>query len=177
LTLHIRLLQKGDIEEIAAAFHALGWNKPASQYERYLAEQEAGQRTVFVAFVDNIFAGYITINWHSDYPPFRAENIPEIQDFNVLPPFRRQGIGSRLMDEAEQKVAERSAIVGIGVGLYADYGTAQRMYARRGYIPDGRGIVCGGRIIQPGEQVTVDDDLTLQFTKQLKPKLYLLYRE
>jgi len=44
------------------------------------------------------------------------------------------------MDQAEQIIAERSDIVGIGVGLYADYGTAQRMYARRGYVPDGHGL-------------------------------------
>ncbi len=40
-----------------------------------------------------------------------------------------------LMDAAEARAAERSAIVGLGVGLYADYGSAQRMYARRGYLP------------------------------------------
>jgi len=169
LTLHIRLLQAQDILPIAAAFQALGWNKPAAQYERYLAEQEAGARTVFVALVDNGFAGYVTINWQPEYPPFRAENIPEIQDFNVLPHFRRRGIGSRLMDEAEAIVVERFSVVGIGVGMYADYGTAQRMYVKRGYIPDGRGLFYQDHFIQPGEPVKVDDDLTLQFTKRLRP--------
>jgi hypothetical protein len=38
-------------------------------------------------------------------------------------------------------VAERSDVVGLGVGLYPDYGTAQRMYVRRGYLPDGRGVI------------------------------------
>ena len=96
MTFDIRLLIASDIQPIAAAFAALGWDKPTSLYELYLAEQAAGERTVFVALLDSQFAGYVTIKWQSDYPPFRAENIPEIADFNVLPIFRRQGIGSRL---------------------------------------------------------------------------------
>jgi GNAT superfamily N-acetyltransferase len=168
LALHIRLLQAQDIQPIAAAFQTLGWDKPAAMYKRYLNEQEAGERTVFVAFLDDVFAGYATINWQSHYPPFRAQNIPEIQDFNVLPPFRRQGIGNSLMDEAEKTVAQRFPVVGIGVGLYADYGSAQRMYVQRGYIPDGRGLFYQDHFAQPGEAVKVDDDLTLQLTKRLK---------
>ena len=168
MNLHISLLEAQDIPEIAAAFAALGWNKPASQYERYFAEQESGQRTVFVAFLDNAFAGYVTVQWQSHYPPFLDANVPEIVDFNVLPNFRRQGIGNRLMDEAEQAVAKRSPVVGIGVGMYADYGSAQRMYVKRGYIPDGRGLYSQGHWVQGGEQVIVDDDLTLCFTKQLR---------
>lgn len=165
MALHIRLLQQSDIQPIAAAFEALGWNKPASQYERYLAEQQAGERVVFVAFLDDVFAGYVTVNWLSDYPPFRLEHIPEIQDFNVLPQFRQQGIGNTLMDEAERKSAERSRIVGLGVGLFVDYGAAQRIYARRGYIPDGRGMFFQGRFVQYGESVIADDDLAIYMTK------------
>jgi GNAT superfamily N-acetyltransferase len=168
MAVSIRLLQAQDIAQIAAAFAMLGWNKPAAQYERYLAEQLSGERTIFVALVDAVFAGYVTIVWLSSYPPFRADNIPEIVDFNVLPHYRRQGIGSRLMDEAEQTVAQRSPAVGIGVGLYADYGTAQRMYVKRGYVPDGRGLLYHGHFVQPGEQVVVDDDLILCFTKKLR---------
>jgi hypothetical protein len=72
------------------------------------------------------------------------------------------------MRKAEATVAERFLVVGIGVGLFADYGSAQRMYAKRGYIPDGRGLFNGKRFLQYGEQVIVNDDLTLQFTKQLR---------
>jgi GNAT superfamily N-acetyltransferase len=165
---HIRLLEKRDVEPIAAAFAALGWHKPAAQYERYLAEQDAGQRTVFVGWLDEVFVGYVTVYWLPSYPPFREANIPEIQDFNVLPQFRRRGYGSRLMDAAEQKAAETSTTVGIGVGMYADYGAAQRMYVRRGYIPDGLGLYFNDHFVQYGEQVWIGDGLTLQFTKRLR---------
>jgi len=169
MSAYIRPLEAGDIQPIATAFAALGWNKPASQYARYLAEQESGLRTVFVAFVNEAFAGYVTVLWESGYPPFREGNIPEVADFNVLPELRRQGIGGRLMDTAEAKVAERFPVVGIGVGLFADYGAAQRMYVKRGYIPDGRGIFTQGHFVQYGESVVIDDEPALYFTKHLKP--------
>ena len=166
--LTIQPLEAADIPGIAAAFAAFGWSKPASQYARYLAEQERGEREVIVAFLDNAFAGYLTVVWRSGYAPFRAAAIPEIVDFNVLPHLRRQGIGSRLMDRAEQRIAARSPVAGIGVGLDHAYGAAQRLYVKRGCIPDGRGLVWHGQPAPPGGAVTVDDGLALYFTKTLQ---------
>lgn len=166
-TLSIQPLKAEDIQTIAAAFATLGWDKPATQYEGYLEEQRLGERVALVAWQGDEFVGYVTIVWASGYAPFRDAAIPEISDFNVLPHARRQGIGSRLMDEAERRIAERSPVVGIGVGLYADYGSAQRMYVKRGYIPDGRGITTYQRRVIPGDSVVVDDDLVLWFTKTL----------
>ncbi|MGY4768044.1 GNAT family N-acetyltransferase [Kribbella sp. CWNU-51] len=162
----IRALRDDDPEAISAAFTALGWDKPVAQYEKYLADQRVGSRDVLVATVADEFAGYVTVRWESQYEPF--DGIPEIADFNVLPKFRRRGIGSALMDAAEALVASRSDVVGIGVGLYADYGTAQRMYVRRGYLPDGRGLVYDGKQVPPGELVRNDDAANLMFTKSLR---------
>lgn len=165
--LTIRLLQSLDITPIATAFSELGWDKPASLYEKYLSEQEAGQRVVLVAFLNGEFAGYVTIIWQSHDPDFAIQNIPEIVDFNVLPKFRCQGIGAALMDEAESRVVAVSPVVGLGVGMTADYGSAQRMYAKRGFIPDGRGLHSHSQPVQYGQSVPVDDDLVLYFTKSL----------
>lgn len=165
----IRLLTAKDVQPIAAAFAAIGWNKPASQYERYLAEQERGERMVLVTFLDDAFAGYLTISWQSGYAPFRDAGIPEIVDFNVLPQVRRRGIGSRLMEEAERRISKRSAVVGIGVGMDPDYGAAQRLYVKRGYVPDGRGLSTNGRHVRWGDTVQVNDGLNLHFTKELGP--------
>jgi GNAT superfamily N-acetyltransferase len=164
----IRLLEQSDISVIVEAFKQIGWNKPASQYEGYLKEQNLGVRKVFVAFVDEKFAGYIAICWKSTYPPFHEAQIPEIVDLNVLPHYRRQGIATALMDIAEGEIAKIFRVTGIGVGMDADYGAAQRMYVLRGYVPDGRGLHYRGHYPQHGEQVTVDDDLVLYFTKELK---------
>jgi GNAT superfamily N-acetyltransferase len=163
----IRPLRATDPPVIAAAFAAIGWAKPREQYERYLAEQEAGRRNVFVAWVGGVFAGYVTLVWQPDYAPFRAEGIPEIQDFNVLPAFRRRGIGSALLDAAEALAGSRSPVVGIGVGLDPDYGPAQRLYVKRGYVPDGRGITWQNRTVAYRDQVLVDDELVLWLIRSL----------
>jgi GNAT superfamily N-acetyltransferase len=165
--LAIRPLERGDVDSISAAFRGLGWDKPRSQYEIYLSEQQVGIRTIFVAFSARDFAGYVTINWRPSYPSFLADGIPEIQDFNVLPRFRRQGIGTRLMDEAERKVSEFSSVVGIGVGMTPDYGAAQRLYTLRGYVPDGKGLMRHGRPVRWGDRITIDDRLVLYLTKVL----------
>jgi ribosomal protein S18 acetylase RimI-like enzyme len=164
----IRSLERKHIPEITQAFQDLGWKKPASQYERYLVQQKMNIRDVYVAFVEEQFAGYITISWESSYSLFRKRNIPEIVDFNVLPKFRRRGIGTQLMDKAEHEISKISPVAGIGVGMTADYGAAQRLYVLRGYIPDGLGLHWRGHHVRFGEEVKVDDDLGLYFTKDLK---------
>ena len=158
----LRPLEVADAEVISAAFDAIGWNKPVSLYEEYLQDQIAGRRDVIVAEVEGQFAGYVTVMWET------GTGIPEIMDLNVLPDFRRRGVGTRMMDEAERRVAERSDVVGIGVGMYPDYDPAQCIYVRRGYIPDGRGLIYGDEPVAPGQTVTVDDDLILHLTKRLR---------
>jgi ribosomal protein S18 acetylase RimI-like enzyme len=105
--------------------------------------------------------------WRSGYAPFAAENIPEVADFNVLPEWRRRGFGKALMDDAERRIAEKSPVAGIGVGMTADYGAAQRLYVKRGYIPDGRGLTYDGNVLAHGESTLNDDSLVLYFTKAL----------
>jgi GNAT superfamily N-acetyltransferase len=168
MDLQIRALERRDAEPMAAAFGAIGWKKPLSQYLGYLSEQDEGRRDVLVAFVGGVFAGYVTIDWESQYEPFRTRNVPEISDLNVLPTFRRRGIATQLLDQAETRIAERAEVAGIGVGMTADYGPAQRLYALRGYIPDGLGLASHDRIVQYGDQVVVDDDLVLWFTKTVR---------
>ena len=165
---HIRQVENQDIPEIAQAFKEIGWNKPPSQYERYLSEQIFKIRVMYIARVVEQFAGYLTISWQSSYQPFRERNIPEIMDFNVLPKFRRLGVGRQLMDRAEEKIANISPIAGIGVGMTPDYGAAQRLYVLRGYLPDGRGLAYRGRPIRYGDEIKVDDNLVLYLTKELR---------
>lgn len=164
----IRLLERRDIPEIVHAFREIGWNKPASQYERYLAQQQAAVRHMYVAFIEQQFAGYLTICWESSYEPFFIKSIPEIVDFNVVPNFRRMGIGTQLMDKAECEIARVSSVAGIGVGMTSDYGAAQRLYILRGYIPDGYGLHWRDHHVHYREEIRVDDDLALYLTKELK---------
>ena len=167
-TIQIRLLDESDPPNIAAAFKKMGWKKPETQYHRYLQEQTAGTRTCFVAAIDGQFAGYVTVSWRPTYAGFADLNIPEIQDLNVLTTYRGKGIASRLLDRAEAEAALRSGAVGIGVGLHPGYNAAQRLYAKRGYIPDARGITYRECFVEEGASVVLDDDLVMHFTKQLR---------
>lgn len=163
----IKSLEESDINIIVDAFIASNWTeKPASLFEEYLAEQNAEERIVWLAYQSNVFAGYVTLKWKSDYPYFMQQNIPEIKDLNVLPNFRNQGIGSILLDAAEKEAFNHTSNIGIGVGLYPDYGSAQKLYVKRGYIPDGKGVSYDYRTLLPGERTILDDELILWMVKE-----------
>ncbi len=164
----LRKLTASDCPRISRAFAEQGWTKPTSQYEGYLREQASGLRSVIVAVAGGQFAGYLTIVWISEYPPFREKGIPEIVDFNVLLHYRRKGIGTRLIDAAEQMISLRSPIAGIGVGLTADYGAAQVLYVKRGYVPDGLGILRGNDRPKIGDTIRMDHDVALYLTKRVE---------
>lgn len=167
VSLDFRKLSKKDIPSIVSAFSQIGWDKPASLYENYLKEQESKQRYVWVAYKENAFAGYVTLKQDSKYPFFKTSHIPEIADLNVLPEFRREGIATTLLDLAEAKAQKTSSRVGIGVGLFSDYGNAQRLYIKRGYIPDGHGVTYDGHQVVFGEKVCVNDAFILWLIKKL----------
>ncbi|KTD73429.1 GNAT family N-acetyltransferase [Legionella tucsonensis] len=167
----IKALELSDIPILVDAFQKANWHKPASLFEVYYQEQQHAERVVWLAYVQDQIAGYVTLKWISYYESFARQKIPEIMDLNVLPVFRKLGIGSALLTAAEEKASSQHDRVGIGVGLYGGpdegYGQAQRLYVNRGYIPDGLGISYGYKPTIPGETYPLDDDLILWFTKNL----------
>ncbi len=167
-SLEIHRLQAGDVQEIVAGHQEAGWKKTTPLLEGYLRDQLAGDRVVLVARLDGVFAGYLTIIWSPEYRPFREAGIPEVNDFSVLPKFWRRGIGTRLMDEAERIIGERSAYSGIGFGMGADYGPAQRLYVLRGYVPDGHGLMDHSKPVVYGEQIMVSHELAIYLVKKLR---------
>jgi GNAT superfamily N-acetyltransferase len=162
----IRRLKRKDGEMISRIFATIGWDRSVSEYQKYYKEQCDGSRVVLIAFINEDFAGYVTIVWQSEYPYFKENSIPEIQDLNVLPKFRRRRIASKLLDKAEKIVSERSSIVGIGVGLHPGYNAAQRLYVLRGYVPDSMGVVYKNKYIKQNQTITADDDLILHLVKK-----------
>lgn len=164
----IRNFTADDIPIIVDAFIQSKWaEKTAGTFERYLMEQQEKKRVVWLAYIGQKFAGYVTLVWNSQYTHFTKNNIPEIVDLNVLPNFRKVGIGSMLIQKAEDEAASQSDIVGIGVGLYSDYGAAQRLYVKRGFIPNAEGVTYKYSSTTPGQSYQLDDDLILWFTKEL----------
>jgi len=163
----IRQATSDDASWLQSSFDMLmGWTKPPAYFEAVCKLQQQGKQVLLIATQDSQYVGHLKIVWKPDYPYFREHNIPEIQDLNVRPDARRQGIATQLLDEAEIRIQARAHQVGIGFGLYADYGAAQRLYIKRGYIPDGRGVFYHHKPVEPGSSVPIDDDLILYLVKQ-----------
>lgn len=166
--LTLRPLAPGDGERLSQAFREIGWSKPASLFATYCEEEAVGERWTCVAEWGGALAGYVTVAWSSSDPELRRQAIPEIMDLNVLPRWQGRGIGSTLLDRAEAEARKKSASVGLRMGLHSGYGGAQRLYVRRGYVPDGTGALHGGRPIKEGAEVRFDDDVTLRMVKRFE---------
>ena len=160
----IRKMQESDIKDLSRGFISQGWPGREEILARYFLEQECGEREVLVAEVEGALAGYITILPCAKQGPF-AEIYPELSDFNVFEPFQNQGIGNLLMEEAEKRVRLISDKVTLGVGLHSGYGPVQRLYIKRGYIPDGTGVWYQNH--QPAMNAVCEDigDLVLYLSK------------
>lgn len=145
----------------------LGRMRSREYWEQCLHEINDNKRVTVIAKIADTIVGYVHLLMKSEYPYFAEHNIPEINDMGVLPDYRRRGIASLMMDKLENTARQHGSRVGIGVGLYRDYGNAQRIYCKRGYVLDGRGIQYANRDVEPGSMVRVDDDLLLYLVKEL----------
>ncbi len=165
-TCSIRKMQESDIKDLSRGFISQGWPGREEILARYFLEQECGEREVLVAEVGGALAGYVTILPCAKQGPF-AGMAPELSDFNVFEPFQNQGIGNLLLEEAEKRVRLISDKVTLGVGLHSGYGPAQRLYIKRGYIPDGSGVWYQNH--RPAMDATCEDigDLVLYLSKDL----------
>ncbi|GHO46042.1 GNAT family N-acetyltransferase [Ktedonospora formicarum] len=165
--IHIERVAPTELVKVIQLFSEQVYPVHPEEAHLHFAGHEQGQADTFLAWNAESLAGYLTIRWQSNYPQFRQQNIPLIHHLGVFPQFQRQGIASQLMDAAEQLISTRATQAGITVGLFDEYGPAQRLYAKRGYIPDGRGACQGQHPLKQGEAVTVDHDLILWLAKDL----------
>ena len=165
-TCSIRKMQESDIKDLSRGFISQGWPGREEILTRYFKEQESGEREVLIADLTSAVAGYITILPDAKQGPF-AGIAPELSDFNVFEPFQNQGIGNLLLEEAEKRVRLISDKVTLGVGLHSGYGPAQRLYIKRGYIPDGTGVWYQNH--QPAMNAVCEDigELVLYLSKNL----------
>lgn len=163
----IRNMQQRDAQIITEEEIAQGWHADVSKYEMRLQHQSEGKSIALVAeFCGNV-AGYINVYRNAVGGAFADQGYAKIVDFGVLEKYRRNGIGGKLMDAAEQIAAEHSHVVCLGVGLHSGYGSAQRMYVKRGYLPDGSGVWYGGQVCEQYASCCNDDDLVLYLSKEL----------
>lgn len=166
--LQIKKADKDSLAQLYAVTRQMGGQKEAHYFEKSLDLQTAGERDVFLAFWEGDLAGYVMLSYYPKYGYYRAHNMPEIQDLNVVPACRRRGIGRAMIEYCEALARKKNyPKMGIGVGLTPEYGAAQRLYINMGYIPDGMGVTCDRKTVRHGEFRPFDDDVSLMLEKAL----------
>ena len=163
--IRIRNMEQNDAQIITIEEIAQGWHQTTEKYEMRLRHQKEEKCVALVAEYMGNVAGYINVYPNSENGPFAKRGFSEIVDFGVLEKYRNNGIGNKLMDIAEQIASEYSEIVYLSVGLHSGYGSAQRMYVKRGYIPDGSGVWYQDEVCPAHADCCNDDDLVLYLSK------------
>ena len=165
----IRDLDEKDFNDLDLNFGASSvYKKPITHWDEYLNQNSLGTRLVKVIEMNEKVIGFGTLKFSSDYINFRLQNIPEINDILIAPGDRNKGFGQAIVHALELEAKKLGhVVIGLAVGLYKDYGSAQRLYARMGYVPDGNGITYQNQLVVPGNAYPVDDDLLLWLTKKI----------
>ena len=166
-SLLIRSMEPRDAQVLTDGERAQGWDADIGQFQKRLRDQEQGLCVSLAAEVDDGAVGYVNVYFDPRTGLYVDSGWPEIVVFGVLEKVRRRGIGGKLMDAAERLAKERSDTVWLGVGLHSGYGSAQRMYVKRGYVPDGSGVWYQDRVCAPYGPCCNDDGLVLYLVKML----------
>ncbi len=162
----IRDLQQSDAQILTDEEIAQGWDATVNKYEMRLRHRSEGRCVALVAEWNGSVAGYVSVYPDAESGAFANRGYAEIVDFAVLEKYRRRGVGGRLLDVAERIAFSYADVVYLGVGLHSGYGSAQRMYVKRGYVPDGSGVWYRDRVCEPYADCRNDDDLVLYLCKR-----------
>jgi GNAT superfamily N-acetyltransferase len=163
----IKIIEREGIEEAIEEVTPHFFSQDRAEVERNFEGHAEGNSSTLLGYHEGEPVGILTIRWEARYPPFKEQNIPLIQNIEIKWGRRGEGFGNQLMEHAERFIATRRPKAGICVGIFDAYGPAQRLYVKRGYLPDGRGVCLGQEPLKLGETITVDHDLLLWLTKDL----------
>ena len=164
----IRDMVESDPEIITHEEHLQGWtHQKKEKYEQRLKDVADNKCVALVAEYKGEVAGYFNVYPNTMCSSFGGQGFPELIDLGVFKKYRNHGIGNILMQVAEDIAKKYADTVIIGVGLHRDYGAAQRMYVKRGYVPDGSGIWWQGKPLEPYADLKNDDEAALYMAKKL----------
>lgn len=127
---HVRLLREADSR-------ALEWQGGADLrafYDGQWQSHRAGDICVLVAGLNDFPIGQVAIHWRGKRT---HPHLPDLQSLRVFPAFQGMGIGSRLIETAEQMVAARGfSQVSLAVGV--ENPRARALYERLGFYVIGQ---------------------------------------
>lgn len=163
----IRDMVKEDAYIIYNTYLSYNWHPVLNTYLEYYKETLQQKRKVFIAEYNGKVKGLCTLVLEPEEGPYGGMGIPEIVDLCVFFDKHNLGTGSKLLDVAENEAAKICGKVYLGVGLHSGYGAAQRIYIKRGYIPDGSGVWWNGKNLAQYAKCINDDELILYLLKEL----------
>lgn len=132
-----------------------------------LKNQDKHECSALIALYHGKVAGYVFLYYKCRWGGLANCNIPGVVDLIVFEEYRQKGIATNLMDVAEDIAKKHSNKVYLDVCLSSEYGPAQRLYIKRGYIPDGKGVYYEEKVCETDAICKNNDELTLCLVKEL----------
>lgn len=161
----VRSMCESDAAAFDYEYTLSGEVKSGETFTTLYARQRMKKAAVYVAEFEGKLLGYVVVCFEVT---LQGSVIVHIEDLFVLPLFRKCGVGASLLDFAEGEIERRFDKVHASIGIGAAYGAAQRLFIKRGYLPDGQGARYNGRILQEGAQAINTRSLCLKYCKELK---------
>lgn len=137
-------------------------------YEKQFSHIREERCAGLVAVCRGETAGYVYLYYRCKWGGLGNQGYPGVVDLSVMEKFRRRGIGNLLMDVAERIASDYGDLVYLDVGLNSTFGSAQRLYAKRGYIPDGKGCYYEEKVCGIDAECRNSDELTICMIKALR---------
>jgi GNAT superfamily N-acetyltransferase len=138
--LRIRVCRERDIAALARHFSSGDSRLHAFRYAR----QQEGHSVYLIAWLAEVPVGHLDLWWQGaeDCPSAQQhlDGCPELNGIAVLPEYRSQGLGRRLIAAAEQMARARE-FREMCVGVEPENTRARSLYERLGYRDWGHGVV------------------------------------
>lgn len=132
-----------------------------------LDNQNKQECSALLALYNGEIAGYVFLYYKCRWGGLANCNLPCIIDLIVFEKYRNNRIATALMDMAERIAKKHNNRIYLDVCLNSEYGPAQRLYAKRGYVPDGKGVYYQEKVCETNAVCKNDDELTLCLVKEL----------
>ena len=116
-----------------------------SKHSRRLARQQRGEGLYLIAWDGPDPIGHVFVEWPSAFsepfgpPELALHTVPYFLDFYVLPAYRSQGVGTRVLTTLERTCVEHG-YHRLCCAVAADNPRARALYERNGYTDPGIGL-------------------------------------
>ena len=113
----------------------------ADKHRVRLARQRRGVSLYLIAWLEGLPVGHVLLKFDgagTEPVASRLRGCPHLEDLLVRPEWRSRGIGSSLLEAAEQAAMARGC-EHIGLSVAAENARARKLYGSRGYVDSGLG--------------------------------------